>query len=130
MPNADVYQPVPVKDAADIARRRSKGVVTVFSYDTVHDRFHCTTYGQTPELKITAAALGDFVMKAIGCDFSQKRPYEDFREEKAAAENATLAAKGIVLARRIKEGVLDAELSPLVDEFLELAATTEVGQQL
>jgi hypothetical protein len=127
---ADVYQPVPVKDAVDISRRRSKALVIVFSYDANHNLMHCTTYGQTPELKVSAADLGDLVMKTIGCDLSQKRPHEDFRDSKTAAENATLAGKGIDLARRIKAGMLDFELTPLVDEFLALAATTEAGQQL
>lgn len=82
------YIPVPVADAAAIARSRRKDIVCVVSIDRRHDRTHMTTFGATPIDKVHAADLGDRVMKCLGSDPTQKRSFEDWRDLEEAARTA------------------------------------------
>lgn len=64
------YIPVPVADAAAIAKARRKDIVCVVSIDVRHDKTHMTTFGISARDKVAAADLGDKIMRALGCDLS------------------------------------------------------------
>lgn len=75
------YQPVPVTVAQKISEEFEKDQVVILSYDRKHNLTHTTTYGVTAFDKENAAASGEIVAKAIGCDLSRKQPFEDFHDD-------------------------------------------------
>ena len=73
------YQPVPVAIAEEISFRYAKDVVVIVCYDTEHNMFHTTTYGNSAEDKLHAADLGEVLCEAAGGVLREKVVYEDFR---------------------------------------------------
>ena len=89
------YQPVVVGVAAGIAKRFSKDIVIIVSWDARHNLIHTTTWGQSANDKLVAADAGETIVKAIGCDLQRQRIYEDFRLDAARwkEENDRLKAQ-------------------------------------
>lgn len=73
--------PVPVTIAKDIAEMFKKSQVVILSYDPEHNLTFTTTYGVTAFDKENAAATGELVTKAIGCDLGKKQAFEDFHSD-------------------------------------------------
>lgn len=88
----ETYVPVPVHVAGIIARDFQKQIVVVVSVDHRHDQTHVTTFGEGPENKILAAALGEEISKATGHDMSQSHYFQDFRTVEAAKYVAKIEA--------------------------------------
>lgn len=82
------YVPVPVADAAAIARSRRKDIVCVVSVDSRHEKTHITTFGASPDDKSAAAELGEYLMRQLNVDLSTIRSHEDWRNHKEAAQTA------------------------------------------
>lgn len=78
------YQPVPVQAAAEVSNRFDKAVVVIISWDRKFNLIHTTTYGQSANDKLSAAALGDLLAAAAGADLSRRSTDEDFRSVTAA----------------------------------------------
>ncbi len=81
--SARPYCLVPVEVAADIAARFSKNAVVILCWDDTYALIHTTTWGRSAGDKLLAADAGETAAKAIGCDLSQQRVYEDFRLDAA-----------------------------------------------
>ena len=74
------YLEVPVAAAKSLADVYRKSQVVILCYDKEHNLTHTTTYGVSAFDKENAAATGELVTKAIGCDLSKKQPFEDFHK--------------------------------------------------
>ena len=74
--------PVPVIAAKEIAEKYRKTIVVICSYDPISNLVHTTTYGIPGVEKTIAADWGVIAAKALGCDLSQQKIYEDFRKGK------------------------------------------------
>lgn len=84
------YKPVPVDRAKGIALDFSKDIVIICVWDREHNLLHTTTYGVSPEDKVSAAKGGEIVAQALGMDLHKSTHYEDFRKDFDAAKARAL----------------------------------------
>lgn len=112
------YQPVPVNVAKQIAESFQKSQVVILSYDQEHNLTHTTTYGVAAFDKEQAAAIGELVTKAIGCDMSKRVNYEDFHNDydPALLREATEIFRTI----RSRQGVTAVQLQQ-IERWLKAA---------
>lgn len=83
-------EPVPVSVAHSVAHSFRKDVVVIVSYDRLNEMTHTTTWGRTPQDKLTAAEWGDQFAALLCGPNAPRTTFEDFRTVDAAHIKAAL----------------------------------------
>jgi hypothetical protein len=112
---------VPVFVAEDIAHRFKKAQVIILCYDPKSEMTTTTTFGRSAFDKENAAAVGELVTKAIGCDLSKKQIFEDFHDDYSPAFYKE--AKDII-RKFVVRGEGPVVLLKAGEEFLRRAAVS------
>src|SRR5437868_5578201 len=82
MSSAELYVPVPVSAAQDLAEMFAKDVVVIVAYDRLHKRTHLTTFGREATDKVLAVTARHVCAEALGQDLGQEAVvHEDFRRD-------------------------------------------------
>jgi hypothetical protein len=110
------YREVPVMIAKEIAEIYGKNQVVILCYDAEHELTHTTTYGVTAFDKENAAAVGQKVTQAIGCDLGKKHVFEDFHQDYDPA--FFKEAIDLLRVAQRRQGFTDAQLQA-VEELLK-----------
>ena len=80
----DLYKPIPVDAARQIADDYGKDIMLFVGWDSVTNTTNIVTWGREPGHKTAAAAGGDTIRKALKLEDAQA--HEDFRREGEAAQ--------------------------------------------
>lgn len=94
------YKPIPVGIAQRISEEFEKSQVVILAYDPVHQLTHTVTYGYSAFDKENAAAAGELIATALGCDLGKKQSFEDFhRDYDPALYKEALELLGLISGR-------------------------------
>lgn len=112
------YAPVPVSVAREIAKKYSKAIVIINTWDTTHGLLHTTTYGESVEQKHQAASGGDIAAKALGADMPRANYSEDFRKDGVVVSKTVIEAT-IAALKSYQYGNSAPDLAEKVIEAIE-----------